>query len=350
MAKKMIQEHGGMDIGELHSLGIDPASIIDFSVNINPFGPTPSVLTALRSYDPSVYPDREVSELRSRLAELNSCEVEQILTGNGTADLIWLIAWTFLQQQKVLILAPTFGEYGRAARAVGAQVNILWSVKDNFEFDMQRILNEIDQFHPAATFLCNPNNPSGSWLESEDVHSIVEACEPGILILDEAYRSFVTLNPFAPLPAKNVLILRSMTKDFALAGLRLGYLLGEARQIATLRANQPTWNVNGAAQLAGLAALDDLPAVIRDLEKTHRAAHELNSYFEESGWRMVPSSTQFRLVDVSPQSAPDFRNDLLVRGIQVRDCTSFGLPYFVRIGTRTPEENNKLIEELGKRR
>lgn len=340
-----MQEHGGLDWSRLLDAGISPAEIIDFSVNVNPFGPCPGVREAIKHIDPAAYPDRSSHELTRLLAELNQVRRDEVLTGNGTAELIWLAAHAWLPGRRAAILSPTFGEYARAAQAAGAAVELLPAGPPHFRWDMDIILRRLAGLQPALVFLCNPNNPSGVFLRDEEVREIARKIAPGILILDEAYRTFVTLRPFAPPPEKNVLVLRSMTKDFGLAGLRLGYALGRPALIETLRKYQPPWSVNCLAQAAGVAALADLEYVEKSCVEIHRLSIDLRSALADYGASILPSETPYCLVNVESQgSARGVFDRLLGRGIQVRDCTSFGLPAYIRLGTRREEDNRRLVE------
>jgi hypothetical protein len=217
---------------------------LDFSVNTNPLGPAPSVLQAVRGTDWSRYPGDDEEPLRRRLAERAGVAPEQVVLGNGSAELTWLVALAALRAgDRVGIVGPTFGEYARAVRVVGATPV---SVRDPREASSVRALS-----------VCNPNNPSGHYRVPEEIEHLLEEQPGRLLVLDEAYAPFVdncwrseTLLEFG-----NLVILRSMTKDQALPGLRLGYLLA-VREVATaVEAVRPPWNVNAGALRAGLAAL-----------------------------------------------------------------------------------------------
>jgi histidinol-phosphate aminotransferase len=336
------EAHGGVDPLELRELGIDPASVVDFSVNVNPYGPAPRALAALRRFDPAAYPDRRVLRLRETLAEANGVPLAEVLAGNGAAELIWLAAHAFLRPgDTALVVGPTFGEYERAARAVGARVACLRAAAPGFQLSAAQIVAEVRAQRPRLVFLCNPNNPTGLLLPEAGVAAIAAACAGGILVLDEAYRSFTAAAPFAPAPAPGVVVLRSMTKDFALAGLRLAYALGPPDLLEAMRACQPPWSVSGAAQAAGLAALKHRAHLARTLAQTRQAAAELRAGLTGLGARIVPASVHFLLIEVGSGAA--VRSRLLGRGCLVRDCASFGLPEYVRVGTRTPPENARLI-------
>jgi threonine-phosphate decarboxylase len=338
-----LEAHGGLNYAELRSLGLDPASLIDFSVNINPFGPSPRVLDALRRFDPAHYPDRDVLDLRAALAEANGVSIDHVLVGNGTAELIWLVTHVCLRMDDpVLIVGPTFGEYHRAAQAVGAQVIEFRAAPPTFQLNMDELLAGIQSRRPRLVFLCNPNNPTGFHLSDTAVRQIASACADGLLILDEAYRSFVTLSPFGPPPTINTIILRSMTKDFALAGLRLGYALGEPGWLNAMCAIQPPWSVNGAAQAVGLAGLCDLDHLRHTLDLTRHSALALRTALSDLGACMLAAPTHFILAAVGDGAA--WRRRLMFEGCLVRDCASFGLPQYIRVGTHRPQENERLVE------
>lgn len=338
-----LDTHGGFDLSELRRVGVDPASLIDFSVNVNPFGPPPGALAALRAFDPACYPDRDMLDLRGALAEVNGVTRDHIIVGNGTAELIWLIAHAFLSPGDcVLIIGPTFGEYERAARAAGAEVSEFRADPPTFQLGIDPLIAGIVALRPRLVFLCHPNNPTGLYLSDAEVRRIAEACAGGLLILDEAYRSFVAPSPFGPPPSANAMVLRSMTKDFALAGLRLGYAVGEPRRLSAMRAVQPPWSVNGAAQAAGLASLSALDHLRCTLELSRQSALALRAALAALGAHVVPAPTHFILAEVGDGAG--WRRRLIAEGCLVRDCASFGLPQYVRVGPRRPAENQRLIQ------
>jgi histidinol-phosphate aminotransferase len=336
------EAHGGLNLQELREANIDPAGLIDFSVNVNPFGPSPLALAALRDTDPSIYPDRHVLDLRDALVEANNLTPDHVLVGNGTAELIWLVAHACLKPgDTVLIIGPTFGEYERACHTVGAQVIYHHAAPPAFALDVDEVVSQIKTLRPRLVFLCNPNNPTGLFLSDAQVERIADACGTGLLILDEAYRAFVNETPFGPPSAPNVIILRSMTKDHGLAGIRLGYALAEPALVASLRAYQPPWSVNGPAQAAGLASLRDLNHLTHTLSATHELATTLRANLASLGAQVVPATTHFILINVG--DAISIRQGLLHHACLVRDCTSFGLPAYIRIGTRLAHHNAQLI-------
>jgi histidinol-phosphate aminotransferase len=248
---------------------------------------------------------------------------------------MWLVALALLESEdRVAIVGPTFGEYARAALTVGADVIEVQS------------LAEV----PATArlvFVCNPNNPTGAYHGRAEIEQLLVEGPDRLVVLDEAYASFVEDRwPSEPLldQFSGLIILRSLTKDHALPGLRLGYALGSIELAGALEAVRPPWSVNAGALRAGLAMLEpqarshvrQATAVVSD------SRHLLITGFSALGYSVHSSVANFVLVDVGDGSA--FRRALLPHGIVVRDCTSFGLPACVRIACRLPEQCTRLLE------
>jgi histidinol-phosphate aminotransferase len=340
--------HGGPDYAELAALSLSPDQVIDFSASANPYGPSPQVRAALAGVPLDRYPDAQAIALRKRLAQVHGLAPDHIIVGNGTAELIWLLGMAYLQRgDPVVIIGPTFGEYRAAAELMGADVaEYRAPAAADFQPDVAAIEAFIERQQPRLTFLCNPNNPSGVYLAREVVEVLVAACGKGSLVVDEAYRAFVA-EPWSSEPLverDNVVLLRSMTKDHALAGLRLGYALAPPEVVTTLKKVQPSWSVNAAAQAAGLAALRDEGYLRETLPKVVEAKTYLVEELTRLGLRVVPSAANFLLVEVG--DGRSLRRKLLSHGLLVRDCTSFGLPEYVRIAARRMEECRRLIKTL----
>ena len=343
-------QHGGPDYRRLRAAGISPEDVLDFSVNSNPLGPHPAVREALAGVNLSRYPDPEAGLLREHLAALHGLPPAQVLVTNGTAQAIWLVALAYLDPGDLaLVVGPTFGEYRVACQLMAAQVHILAAREDQaFQPDMEAVTDFIRARRPRLVWLCNPNNPTGVYLGREAIGGALAACEEAgsLLVLDEAYTNFAD-SPWDSAPlleSGHLLVLRSMTKDFALAGLRLGYVLGTEEAVQALRRAQPPWSVNAAAQAAGLAALDHLEAYRETWRQVRRWTEALRAAINGLGMEALPTAVNFFLVRTGDGDRT--REALLERRIQVRSCRSFGLPAYIRIGTRLPEENALLIEML----
>lgn len=339
--------HGAFDYEELEVLGLDPDTVLDFSVNSNPYGPSPTVAAALAKVPLDRYPDRQGIALRRALARHLGVGLDQIALGNGTAELLNLIALAYVAAgDRVLIAGPTFGEYARAAQLMGGRVEIVNArPESDFRFDTAALERSLAEDHPRLFFLCRPNNPTGSLLPLEVLVTWAKS-QPGTLfVVDEAYLAFSAgCTSALSLGTSNVLVLRSMTKDYALAGLRLGYAVGDPKVIEPLACASPPWNTSSLAQAAGLAALADQAYLRRTLDQLAEAKVRMLAALEAQGLAPLPSSVHYYLLKVGDAAA--FRSALLRRRIMVRDCTSFGLPDYVRIATRCPEENSELVEAL----
>jgi histidinol-phosphate aminotransferase len=340
--------HGGIDYEELKKLGISPDAVLDFSVSINPFGPPPGMSEALTGISIEKYPDPESSELRQTLADKLNVSPGNIIIGSGSTELIRLIATAYLEADDLAFVPqPTYGEYEIACQIAGAQIFRQPVIKPpDFRLNVDKTIKLIRKHQPKATFLCNPNNPTGHYISKEDFIMIMSSCKTGLVILDEAYLAF-TEDAWISLDligSSNLIILRSMTKDYALAGLRLGYAVAAESTMATIRRVLPPWNVNSMAQKAGLAALNNSTHLKGCFNKIRKAKKFLINELEHLGLTPVPSQTNFFLVRVG--SARAFRQGLLNRGVLVRDCTSFGLPEYIRLAPRTIPECQKLIEAI----
>ncbi len=341
--------HGGIDYAELAAASVTPEDVLDFSVCINPFMP-PAEMKAMRldGIDIARYPDTEATELRGLLAERFGVPPECILVASGTTELIRLITLAYLRPgDSALTLSPTYGEYEVAATIAGAGV-IKQHLKtsDSFRLPVEETADLIRRYRPRVVFLCNPNNPTGQYLSQSEIEAIIDATGDGLLVLDEAYVSFVEdgWSSVELISRGNVVVLRSMTKDYGLAGLRLGYSVASREITENLRRVRPPWSVNAVAQRAGaiLLRLDD--CLMPTMEKIKEARRYLIGELTRLGLTPLPSDTHFFLVRVG--QAGRFRAALLRRGILVRDCTSFGLPDYIRLGTRSLPECRRLIATI----
>jgi histidinol-phosphate aminotransferase len=326
-------------------MGVSSAGVLDFSASLNPLGPPAAVREALAGFDPGHYPDPACTELRAALADRLGVASEQILVGNGSTELIHLVVRLFVHQgQRPIVFAPTFSEFERAVEIAGGHA-YPWtaSAQRGFRWALRNKPAVLERVRPPLIWLCNPNNPTGTYLPRESVESIASGLSEGPLFLDEAYVGFVD-TPWSSLDltrSGRVISLRSMTKDYAIPGLRLGYLVAHPDVVAAASEIQPEWSVNGAALAAGVAALRTVGYV----EEGRRLAAEAKGFLCEAltglGFEVVPSAANFMLLRTG--DATRLRLALLQRGIAVRDCTSFGLPNFIRIGMRLMPDCEALV-------
>lgn len=347
--------HGGANMTELRSLGIRPDDVLDFSASVNPLGAAPSATAAMLSVNLAAYPDLDCIDLRDALAERHDVSPHHILVGNGSTELIHLTAQACLAAgDTAIIFTPTFGEYAAACAIQRAQIiDVAAEQAAAFNWDIPAAAALIAERQPSVAFLCNPNNPSGRYLSAAAVRRISDALPAaGLLLLDEAYLPFVDRRRWDSLPlldAGNVALLRSMTKDYALTALRLGYMLAPPNIIARIRQRQHSWSVNAAAQAAGIASLADSQHIRKGRDAARKAKCYIVAELEALGLECVPSDANFILVKVGDAAA--LRYKLLVRHhIGVRDCASFGLPEYIRIGMRTTQECERLVAALRQER
>ena len=341
--------HGGLDDEELRERGLTRDRVLDFSSNVNPLGTSRLVAEAAARADLSAYPDRQCLALREALASRMDVSVDSILVGNGSTELIHLLARAYLGPgRRCLVFAPTFGEYEAAATLAGSETRVHQaSAERGFRWLTQAATQAIESLRPSVVFLCNPNNPSGVYMERDFVKRLTDAIgRNGRLVLDTSYVPFADApwNEHSLLECGNVVLLRSMTKDHALAGARLGYLVARPSVVDAVRHLQPSWSVSSVAQVAGLAALTDDAHVAAARGVIAEAKALLKAELDALGLETVDSAANFMLVRVG--DAAGVRRELLSRTFVVRDCTSFGLPAYVRIAVRRPEECARLIKAL----
>ena len=340
--------HGGPGYREMKELGLTAENVLDFSVSTNPFGPPPGIEKALSEAEISLYPDTEAGELRETLARKLGVSTANLIIGSGSTELIRLAATAYFgPDDTVLIPQPTYGEYETATALVNATLlKPMASAESGFRFNIKQLPELVSTRRPRGIFLGNPNNPTGAYLPREAVEEIINANPETLVILDEAYIAF-TEHAWASLDLigkGNLLILRSMTKDYALAGLRLGYAVAAEAVISTLERVKPPWSVSSLAQKAGIFALAHDEYLKSCGDKIKEAREFLMSELTGLGYEVIASSTNFFLVKVT--NATDFRKKLLKKGIMVRDGTSFGLPQYIRIAARRLPECRTLIREI----
>jgi threonine-phosphate decarboxylase len=348
MAERVAEEHGGLSLDELRMLDVDPATVLDVSTNVSPIGAPPGVARALSSLEPAAYPDPRCATLTARLSEHLNVPADRILCGNGSTELIHLLARLFVRRgQRPVAIAPTFGEYYTASELAGGAV---YEWRSRPERGFRPVLKNkpdvLRRVTPPLVWLCNPNNPTGVYFEQREVETLARSLTGGPLVLDEAYINFLD-DPWRSLDlvgGRRVIVLRSMTKDYGLAGLRLGYVVAHRDVIASLQRLQPSWSVSAAAQAAGVAALDDTDHLPRMRAAVQEGKSVLLEGLESLHLDIHAGAVNFVLVRVGDAGA--LRERMLRRGVQVRDCASFGLPAYVRIGVRLPAEMVRVVDAL----
>lgn len=339
--------HGGINFAELAALGLDPDKVIDFSSNILPDGPSPWVREALSKAKIDRYPDRESAELVRVISRVYGLDADRVLIGNGCSELIHLVASAFLNRNaRVLVLGPTFSEYERVCKLQGCQVTELRSnSSEQFLVSPSIVQQALEDREPEMVWLCNPNNPTGQSIQPNHLFQWLDSFPRTFFVVDESYIEFTeALSTVIHADRPNLIVLRSLTKLHAIAGLRLGFVVAAQEWINKMRMRRIAWSVNAMAQVAGAAALQDACYYQTALLRLQSEKKRLVTSLSQIGFRSVPSDTCFFLLQVGdPRNT---RQKLLNRGVLVRSCDSFALSDFVRVSVRTEPENDQLIDAL----
>jgi histidinol-phosphate aminotransferase len=329
-------------------LGLDPAGIIKMASNENPWGPSPrAVAAAKRALDHGeLYPDGGCFELRQKLAVTRGLTPEQFIVGNGSNEIIELLGHAFVGAgDQVIMGAPAFVVYKLVTLLLGAKA-VEVPLKE-WRHDLQAIAAAITQA-TKLVYICSPNNPTGTANTEAELLAFVRAL-PGhaIAVIDEAYAEFVPDAPdLRPLihEGRNVVCLRTFSKIYGLASLRIGYGYGSAEVCALLNRVRQPFNVNAIAQAAAVAALDDTAFAEKCAHENRAGLVQLEAGCRELGLEFVPSVANFMLVKVG--DGMRVFEALQRRGVIVRPVKSYGLPEWIRVTVGTREQNARLLAEL----
>ncbi len=353
--------HGGIKEEDLRALGLRLEDCLDFSASVSPLGPPQGVHEAIAAVDLAAYPDPHCLALTEKVAahhESDGVTTDNVIVGNGSTEIIHLLARAYVgnsasRTPSALLLTPTYGEYDGAVRISGGSVATLAATRctDGFAWDLGMAAELIAEERPALTFVCNPNNPTGALMARSDVAILGDAVASvgGLLVVDEAYINLsegcAEANAVG-LAAQHgsVVALRSMTKDYALTALRLGYAIAAPEVIIRLQALQPDWSVNGLAQAAGMVALTADGYLDRARAAVAASRDCVVERLGALGIRCYPAAANFVLAQVGDAAA--LRDRLARSGLFVRDCASFGLPDCIRIGLRPVEDCIRLTDAV----
>ena len=351
--------HGGEVWEVISRTGLRKDEILDFSANVNPLGPSPLALESIKNNLDCIpyYPDSDCNLLREAIAKyLGGVSGENVILGNGSTEVIHLFAEVFIERGDLaLIPVPTFGEYEKAVRKMGGKPRYIRLSRD-FHIDLGSFLREMKG--AKIIFLCNPNNPTSTLILHDSLLKIIEKAyeEDALVFLDESFIEFVDEEERFSMVSEvenypNLFVLRSFTKVFGLAGLRVGYGVAHSEVASLLLRAKVPWNVNCLAQAAAIAALNDDEYLRRTwrLIKDERA-FLLRELRRIRGFKVFPAHANFILINIrdSGFTAAELKERLLKYGILIRDCSSFrGLDeYYIRVAVRTRWENEKFIKSL----
>jgi len=307
-------------------------NVLDFSASVNPF--PPKIDWHCDPQDLSAYPDDTYGELKERISTVYSRAPDEICVGNGSIEIIRVFCSVMLGRsagtRHFFIEPPTFGEYELSARLAGAE--------------------------PAAKpenadvrFICNPNNPTGTLLHRAELLHMLDVVkqQKGFLFCDEAFIALADENEsLADVRDPHLFVLHSLTKSFAVPGLRIGFGFGDRDLIEKIETARPPWCVNACAEAFAMEALLHLGELADSRSAIEKERSRLVQAINELGITCFPSSVNYLLVECG-RDVPSLCEALARKDILIRDCASFGLPTCIRIAVRTPDENTRLIEALG---
>ncbi len=324
---------------------------VKLASNENPLGPSPKAMAAARAVlgDSNRYPDGGTHALRQTLAERRGVSPEEIFVGLGSSEIIDLAARVLLRAGlQGLTSKGTYAPFSVAIRASGAELVLV--PQREFAFDLEAMAKAITP-KTGVIYLANPNNPTGSAFGREEFGEFVASVPDGVLVaLDEAYIHYAVSmglgdSAEAYRKRKNLLILRTFSKVYGLAGLRIGYAIGRPELLAAMNKLKTPFNTSGVAQAAALAALDDTEHVTRCIETNATERKRLSEGLAKLGFRPVPSEANFVFIVVGPD-AQALSDDLLQRGVIVRPLGWMGFPEALRISVGTAEENDKCLAAM----
>jgi len=340
----------GKPIEELErELGISGS--IKLASNENPLGPSPKAVEAIKEKLHTInrYPDGSGFYLKAKLAEKFGLPQEQIILGNGSNELIELSVRTFLNPGEEAIQPfPTFLVYEKIVRAAGG--TMVSVPLEGFNLDLDRIREAIGQ-KTKLLFIANPNNPTGLALTRAELENFLQDLPRDLLIiLDEAYIEFVTdenVGSGIELLDRHphLLVIRTFSKLYGLAGLRIGYGFSSPEIIDYLNRVRQPFNANALAQAGALAALDDQDFVQETLNLVQAGLRQLARGLDELGLKYFPTQTNFFLIK-TPIPGKVIYERMLRRGVIVRAMDSFGLPDHIRINVGLPQENDRFLNTL----
>ncbi len=324
--------------------GLKAKDVIKLASNENPFGPSPKAIEAIRRYAPHVnlYPEDHPRELIKGISEYLGLPSDQVVVGGNGADEIMelMIKLVISQGDKVILHQPTFPYYEILTRIYGGTPRNV-PMGQGYTFPVDHMLKE--GANARLAIMCSPNNPTGSIISEKDLRAVLES---GVLVmLDEAYVEFAERSHTHLVGEyENLMVLRTFSKAFGLAGLRVGYGVGSADLIKELLKIKPPHNVNLLAQKAAMAALQDLQYMQNGVKHIIKMrADMLTKLSDIPGLKAYPSEANFLLVSLEKGKGRTTVQELEKRGIIVRGCAGFGLEDSVRVSIGTEDENTAFL-------
>lgn len=349
----------GKPISELQrELGID--DIIKLASNENPLGPSPKAVSVIRGEleDIALYPDGNGFALKRMLADYHNIDMKRITLGSGSDHILELAARVFLGPGRSAVISQyAFAIYNIVAQAAGAELLIADANAPSHEtqpygHNLDNMLAKITDT-TRMVFIANPNNPTGTWLGKSDMEKFLDAVPRDVVVLvDEAYVDYVEEDDYPDCSLwldkyPNLIVTRTFSKAYGLAGLRVGYALASAEITDLLNRVRLAFNPNLLAQSAAVAALGDHEHIRKTVEMNNEGLQQMRDAYVDLGLEFIPSVCNFYTVDVGGPGKAVF-DALLKEGVIVRPVGNYGMPNHLRISIGTPQQNTRLISALRK--
>lgn len=327
--------------------------VIKIASNENALGPSPLAVEAMKKQAEKMqyYPDGNCYYLKDALANKLGVKPDQLIFGNGSDEILSFLTLAYVNpEDETLLVSPSFSEYIFATRLMGANPRIIPLNEGDFAYDLEALLDAVNE-KTRIIFLCSPNNPTGTLLRQNDFDHFVERLPDRVLlVLDQAYCEYVTA---ADHPSGldyigkgyPMIALRTFSKIYGLAGLRIGYGIAPPEIINEVNRVREPFNVNAMAQAAALAALDDSGHLERSLNLVNESRRQITAGLAEMGLKPVPDQANFFFVDIKVDSKQAFQA-LLRRGVIVRTGDIFGFPTYIRVTYGLPEQNDRFLVAL----
>lgn len=355
----MLHGHGGNLMELARQLGCSPQEIIDMSSNTNPLGPPPGLIEYLKDHVDAVgsFPEVDSKSITELFAEFYGIDSRRVLAGNGTTQIIYSIPQV-LEVKNALIVGPTYSDYEDACHLQNVKATFIYAEAfTDFQVDLHQIKMHLE--HVDAVFICNPNNPTGSLIPMDALESLCRSYPETYFIIDESYLPFVAGGDalsLRNLESGNLIVLSSISKIFAIPGLRIGFMISAAHMIKRFKRFLQPWSVNSLAQLAVRHLMANKDAADAFIEKTqHHIRTERRRFLSAaknfSNIHLFPSTTNFVMAQLPDGlGAEDVINRLSRNKIMLRNCSNFnGLSsQFIRVSLKTADVNNMLVAKLAK--
>ncbi|MBB6452210.1 histidinol-phosphate aminotransferase [Salirhabdus euzebyi] len=349
-ALKPYQPGKGMEeVKKEHNL----SRIVKLASNENLYGCSPYVSDKLKEFGENAqfYPDGYALTLREKLSSFLSVEMDKIIFGSGSDEIVQMICRTYLEKGTNTVMAtPTFPQYRHHATVEGAEVREI-ELENGFH-NLTKMSEAIDE-NTRVVWLCTPNNPTGNYIKEEDLISFIQTCPKHVLlVIDEAYYEFVVAKDYPDSIAlhkehENIIVLRTFSKAYGLAGFRVGYGVGNEEVVRNLNTIRGPFNVTSIGQYAALHALDDQAFIEKVKQFNVQTRKKLEAFCAANNLTFYESETNFLLIHL-PKSGLDVSNTLLTYGFIVRPGELLGIPNSIRVTIGKEEDMEEFQEALKK--